>query len=45
VEAVDGLGSGAAEFVSPVDQHAHHDQLGVGLDVDQVRDPQRDQRD
>jgi hypothetical protein len=36
-------GSGAAEFVAPVDQHAHHNQIRVGLDADQVRGTQRRQ--
>jgi hypothetical protein len=45
VEPVDRLGSGATEFVAAVDQHAHHHQLGIGADMNQVRSPQRDQRD
>jgi hypothetical protein len=31
-----GLGSCPAEFVASVDQHAHHDQVVVDLDPDQV---------
>jgi hypothetical protein len=45
VEAVDGLCPRAAEFVATVYEHAHHDQLRVDLNADQVRGVQRGQGD
>ncbi|WUL13555.1 hypothetical protein OHS18_38285 [Amycolatopsis sp. NBC_00355] len=41
VEAVGGLGPGAAELVTAIDEHAQYDQLRIGLDSDQVRCAQR----
>ena len=37
VQPVDGLGAGPAQLVTAVDQHAHHDQVVIDLDPDQVR--------
>lgn len=44
VDPVDGLGPGPAELVAPVSQQAQHHKVRVDLEYDQVRGPQRGQR-
>jgi hypothetical protein len=36
VQPVDGLGAGLAQFVATIHQHAHHHQVVVDLNPDQV---------
>jgi hypothetical protein len=36
MEAVDGLCPCATEFIATVDEHAHHNQFGIDLNLDQA---------
>ena len=45
VQPVDGLRPGPAELVTTVDEHPHHQQVRIDLDLHQIRGAQRNHRD